>query len=170
MKRIIAIATGVAAGAIALGTATATASTQTSAPADCTSHNLVASFQTTDAGMGHRYGTIKLTNKGAHTCHISGYGGLSFVGYGNGTQIGAAADRVGGPATGFNILPDQSAVNEVSIATAQNYATSTCKPTATDGFRVYPPDETHSLYVPFKTTGCANSKVHLLTIKPYVRG
>ncbi len=46
--------------------------------------------------MSHRFGRIILTNVSDHSCKIGGYGGLSYVGGGDGTQVGAPADRVPG--------------------------------------------------------------------------
>lgn len=165
MKRMISIAAGLIAGAFTLGAVPASA--QTSTAPDCTSSNLTASWHATDAGMGHYYGQLRLTNKGSRTCHIYGYGGLSFVGGGTGTQLGAAADRAGDPARGFDLAPGQTAASDVQVAQAGNYSASDCRPKAADGFRVYPPDETHSLYVHKSATGCANTHVHLLQIHPY---
>lgn len=166
MKRMISIAAGLASGAAVLSALPAVA--QASTVPDCTTSHLSASWRVTDAGAGHYYGRMKLTNRGTSPCHIYGFGGLSFVGYGNGTQVGAAADRVG-TATGFDIAPGRSAVSEVDVTVAQNYSAADCRPTPVDGFRVYPPDQTRSLFVPFTTTGCANRAVHLLRMKAYVK-
>ncbi|MGH3949110.1 MAG: DUF4232 domain-containing protein, partial [Pseudonocardiaceae bacterium] len=34
-----------------------------------------------------------------------------------------------------------------------------CKPTEVRGLRVYPPQETRSLFVEYSTTGCANEDI-----------
>ena len=60
---------------------------------ECTNAELVASYHGGEAAMSHRYGRIVLKNKSDHACSIRGYGGLSYVGRGDGTQIGAAATR-----------------------------------------------------------------------------
>ena len=66
---------------------------QAAATPQCTNANLHATFHHTDSGAGHRFGRLVLTNVSNHACHTGGYGGLSYVGHGNGTQIGAAATR-----------------------------------------------------------------------------
>lgn len=136
---------------------------------ECTSADLTAHFHPTDAAMSHRFGTLVLTNVSRHACRTGGYGGLSYVGHGNGTQIGAAAqrDRSGAAVRTLVLKPGQRARSAVSEAVAQVYPRRTCRPVHVDGFRVYPPNETHSLYVKHPTTGCANPKVHLLSHQAY---
>lgn len=139
------------------------------AVAACTSSEAALSYHARDAGMGHRYGVIKMTNVSDASCRTGGYGGLSYVGDGNGTQIGAAADRTPATVHGFVLKPGQSLVSPVDAVVAQNYPTKRCHPTAVDGFRVYIPNETHSQFVKHPTTGCRNAKVHLLSHKPFRR-
>ncbi len=73
--------------------ATGQAGVPHSSTAECTKANLSAKYKGVDAAMSHRYGRIVLRNTSDETCFVKGYGGLSYVGGGNGTQIGAAADR-----------------------------------------------------------------------------
>src|SRR5690242_3134808 len=61
----------------------------------CHSADVAVSYHATDSGAGHRYGRIVMKNVSGHGCTSGGFGGLSYVGDGDGTQIGAAADRVG---------------------------------------------------------------------------
>lgn len=154
----------------ALTTAAADATTATPATATavpiCSNAMLEASYHHTDSGAGHRYGRIVLTNVSAQTCRMGGFGGLSYVGHGNGTQIGAAATREGGWSP-FDLKPGQRAYSPVDEAVAQNYPAKTCKPTPVDGFRVYVPGATKSQYVPHPTTGCANAAIHLISHKSY---
>ena len=135
----------------------------------CTNANLHATFHHTDSGAGHRFGRLVLTNVANHACHTGGYGGLSYVGHGNGTQIGAAADREPGTVRTIVLRPGQRVISEVSETLASNFPASTCRPTAVDGFRVYVPNATKSQFVVHRTTGCANAAVHLLSHKPYRR-
>jgi uncharacterized protein DUF4232 len=133
----------------------------------CTNADLDASYHATDAGAGHRYGRIVLENVSGHRCSTGGYGGLSYVGHGDGTQIGAAADRAGGKVRTLVLRPGAKAVSPVDATVAANYPRRTCKPTHVDGFRVYVPNATRSQFVAHPTRGCANAKVHLLAHKPY---
>src|SRR4051794_2441113 len=63
---------------------------------ECTKANLSAHYRGGDAAMSHVYGRIVLRNSSQETCYVQGYGGLSYVGGGNGTQVGAPADRTPG--------------------------------------------------------------------------
>ena len=141
--------------------------TASRATPECTNANLTARYRGGDAAMSHVYGRIVLRNTSDRACWIRGYGGLSYVGGGNGTQVGAAADRTPSERPRVVLTPGdkvRSAVVETSYAP---YPRKKCRPTKVDGFRVYVPDETRSQYVPHRTTGCANPAVHLLAHKAY---
>lgn len=137
----------------------------TTVPA-CHNADVAVRYRATDSGAGHRYGRIVMINVSTHACHSGGFGGLSYVGDGNGTQIGAAADRVG-TWSGFTLRPGQRAFSPVDEVVAGNYPTATCRPAHVDGFRVYIPNATRSKYVPHPTTGCRNTAVHLLSHRAF---
>lgn len=135
----------------------------------CTNANLHATFHHTDSGAGHRFGRLVLTNVSHHKCHTGGYGGVSYVGHGNGTRIGAPADRDAGTVRTIVLKPGQRVISELSETVAGNFSASTCHPTAVDGFRVYVPNATKSQFIAHKTTGCSNASVHLISHKPFRR-
>ncbi len=136
---------------------------------ECTNAELVASYHGTDAGMSHRYGRIVLKNVSLRACSIRGYGGLSYVGHGDGTQIGAAADREPSRVRSIVVRPGKRVVSAVSATVASAYPRHRCRPAHVNGFRVYLPDETRSQFVRHATTGCRNKRVHLLSHKAYRR-
>jgi hypothetical protein len=158
-------ALAIAASGAVLGT-TGAARAQTP---QCGNADVKASYQATDAGAGHRYGVIRLTARAGHTCSVRGYGGLSYVGHGNGTQVGRSADRDAGTVRTVVLRPGQSVTSRVDEVVAGNYGSSTCRPTAVDGFRVYVPDSRVSQYVVHHTTGCASTGVHLVGHRPFAR-
>jgi hypothetical protein len=121
-------------------------------------------YRATDAGAGHRYGRIVMVNDSDHACSSGGFGGISYVR--NGTQIGAAAERVGGWSP-FVLQPGQRAFSPLDEVVAQNYPRATCRPLAVDGFRVYIPNTTRSQFVKHATVGCQNATVHLMSHKSY---
>ncbi len=137
--------------------------------APCTNAELSASYHATDAAMSHRYGRIVLKNVSDHACRTGGYGGLSYVGGGDGTQVGAHADRVPGKVRSLVVEPGQKVVSPVSETVASVYPRRECRPTHVDGFRVYVPNETASQFIAHPTTGCRNERVHLLSHKSYRR-
>ena len=134
---------------------------------ECTNAELVASYHATDAGMSHQYGKIVLKNVSDHACRTGGYGGLSYVGGGDGTQIGAPATRVPGHVRSIVVRPGQRVASRISETDAGVYPRRECRPAHVDGFRVYLPNETHSQYIPHPTTGCRNDRVTLITQKFY---
>lgn len=135
----------------------------------CTNAELNASYHATDAGMGHRYGKLVLRNVSDHACRTGGYGGLSYVGGGDGTQIGAPADRDPSRVRTIVLQPGQKAVSAVSETDATLYPRHKCRPAKVDGFRVYVPNETRSQFVKHRTIGCRNHRVHLISHKAYRR-
>ena len=122
---------------------------------------------------GHQNPYLVLTNKGSTPCTLKGYPGVSFVGNGNGTQLGAAATRdAGGIAvTTVTVAPGASAHSQLSIANAGNYDAATCSPKVADGLRVYPPDQTSSLFVAATSfTACQKTAVVIISVRPLQAG
>jgi hypothetical protein len=135
--------------------------------AECTNANLTAKYKGGDAAMSHVYGRIILRNTSDETCWVKGYGGLSYVGGGNGSQVGAPADRTPSNSPKVTLAPGDKVRSAVAETSYSPYPRKECRPTKVDGFRVYVPDETHSQFIKHPTTGCANPKVHLLQHKAY---
>jgi hypothetical protein len=135
----------------------------------CTTSDLIASYHRHDAGAGHTYGWIVLKNTSGHACHTGGYGGISYVGEGNGTQIGAPAVRVKGKVATYVLRPGQRLRSPIDESTAQNYPRKKCRPARVDGFRIYVPNATKSQFVKHVTVGCRNHHVKLIHQRPYRR-
>ena len=124
-------------------------------------------------GAGHAYPVLVLTNSGGTPCTVKGYPGVSFVGNGTGTQLGAAANReaAGIPITTLTLAPGAAAHAQLNITMAGNYDAATCKPKAADGLRVYPPDETHSVFVATTAyTACQSTSIVLIVVRPLQAG
>ncbi|WP_045075934.1 DUF4232 domain-containing protein [Psychromicrobium lacuslunae] len=119
-------------------------------PALCTAAMLSGSIAEGGGGAaGSVYMNLVVKNKTAQPCSINGYPGVSLVGKGNGTQLGAAADRdPNQPSTGAVLLAaGASAAAQLLYTRAENYGAS-CTLVKADGFRVYPPSATDALYIP----------------------
>ncbi|WP_066517257.1 DUF4232 domain-containing protein [Curtobacterium ammoniigenes] len=128
----------------------------------------------TEPGSGGAAGStiIHLTfkNTGSTTCVLQGWPGVSFVGDGNGTQLGAPAtlDRAA-PHPTVTLAPGATAVAPLKIAQAGNYPSASCTPTPADGFRVYPPGSTTALYIKASGyTACASTAAPLLDVQAVV--
>ncbi|MDO7867723.1 DUF4232 domain-containing protein [Nocardioides jiangxiensis] len=167
MTRIPALVIAVLAATGVAAVPAATPAAASTLPA-CHAADVAVHYRATDSGAGHRYGRIVMRNISSHACRSGGFGGLSYVGGGDGTQIGAAADRVGSWQA-FTLQPGQRAYSPVDEVVAQNYPKATCRPASVDGFRVYIPNATRSKFVVHATTGCRNTAVHLLSHKAFRR-
>ena len=127
---------------------------------ECGNADLAVSFHTRGAAAGSLYGVLRYRNVSGHACWTGGYGGVSFVGHHDGTQLGAAAVRAPGtPVRAFVLKPGQRAVSKVQIAQSANYDKSLCRPKRADGFRVYVPDSDASQFVPYQTRACSRSVI-----------
>lgn len=125
----------------------------------CTSGDLKLSLGQGDAAAGTAWRPLRFTNKSNSTCKIQGYPGVSYVAK-DGHQVGAAAYREGGKGPAIMLRPGKTANAPVGFAQIHNWDSSECKPTAVQGLRVYPPQETNSLAINNPTTGCANENMH----------
>ena len=134
----------------------------------CSNADLVAGYRHSDSGAGHVWGWIVLRNRSAHACRTGGFGGIAYVGDGDGTRIGAPADRTG-TATTYLLQPGQRVRSLLQETRAANYPAARCRPHPVDGLRIYVPDSTRSQYVAHATTGCLDADIHLLTHQAYRR-
>jgi hypothetical protein len=129
------ILTGLAASALLVPAGASLPSASASTTPSCSNADLKASYEYDDSGAGHQYGWIVLTNVSDHACHTGGFGGLSYVGNGDGTQIGAAADREG-EAYDVVVKPGHRIGSPVDETRARNYPARKCHPHHVLGFRV----------------------------------
>ncbi|GAB2970676.1 DUF4232 domain-containing protein [Nocardioides montaniterrae] len=169
MKKISAVIAGatIAASALLVPLTAQAGEAATTVP-QCRNANLHASYHYDDSGMSHTYWNLVLKNVSDHACRTGGFGGLSFVGHGDGSQVGAAADREGTSRT-YVVKPGQRLVSAVSQTSTGPYDSSDCRPVHVDGFRVYVPNATRSQFIAHPGTACANTRIHLLSHRAYVR-
>lgn len=122
-------------------------------------------------GGGSSAGAVRvaiiLRNKGAQQCTLQGWPGISFVGRGNGTQIGnpAVLDRAT-PHQTLTLRPGGEVQAVVTVEQAGDWNSATCEPRVSDGFRVIPPGSTQSLFVGASGSifeACASTSLHQLT-------
>lgn len=131
----------------------------------CSSRYLRAAPGTSQGAAGSIYQVIKFVNLNNVACTLYGYPGVSLAAGTPVTQVGAAADRVSGSAKTVVLLEPQGAASALlKITQAGNYPAGDCGPVTTTWIQIYPPGQTAPLYMPYKSTGCSKSSVHLLTI------
>lgn len=139
----------------------------TGAVSACSTANLAGSFSNDGGGAaGSVYMGLVLTNKGP-SCTIQGWPGVSFVGNGNGTQIGSAAtfDRTTAHDT-LTLATGQAATATLRVVQAANVPSADCSLVKAQGFRVYPPGQKASLYIAQAENACSKTiaNAHLLTV------
>ena len=165
---VLVLATVMGVGVVlAMSAEAAHPATGRSTAAQCTNDDLTASYRGGDAATSHVYGRIVLKNTSDAACWVKGYGGLSYVGHGDGTQIGAAADRTPSKKPKTVLQPGDKVRSRVVETSTGPYDKKLCRPRHVDGFRVYVPDEIRSQFIPHETTGCANPDIHLIAHKAY---
>lgn len=116
-------------------------------------------------GAGSVMGTFTFTNTGSSGCTLQGFPGVSYVGGGNGTQVGAPATRTGDTPRATTLANGKSATVALRRTQPGNYGSS-CQEAEVEGFRVYPPESKESAFVAFETTGCKNAADPLLQVGP----
>jgi hypothetical protein len=130
----------------------------------CGTADLSASVGSSEGAAGTVYDTIVFTNIGGKSCTLYGYPGVSLADS-SASQIGAAARRSSTQSASLVTLASGSKANFVlGVAEAGNYPSGTCQPKSSAYLKIFPPNQTQSLEIPFKTTGCAASSVKLLSV------
>jgi Protein of unknown function (DUF4232) len=120
---------------------------------------------------GSIYQVIDFKNLSNAPCTVYGYPGVSLASGTPVNQVGAAASRTTGTAARVVTLgPGQSANALLRIVEAGNYSPATCTPTKTTYIQIYPPGQTTPAYLGYNSTGCASSKVLLLSISVMTAG
>lgn len=135
----------------------------------CTSADLSFSLGSPQGAAGSSYYPLRMTNTSSRACRTGGYGGVSLVGGGNGSQVGAAATRnARGKVVAIVLKPGAHATATLQVAQALNVPRARCRPQRVDGLRVYAPNETASQFVKVGgLLGCRSKAVHLLSLTPY---
>jgi Domain of unknown function (DUF4232) len=112
-------------------------------------------------GQGYAGGTyqvIDFTNTSGATCTLYGYPGVSLVSGPPYAQIGLAAKRTTTtPVKQITLAPGATANAVVQIVDALNFPTNTCSPVKSTNMRVFPPNQTISVYLPYISYGCSKS-------------
>jgi hypothetical protein len=169
----------VSAPRVPVSTATARASSPAaSAPtgaapagaAACSSSNLHITLGNGGAAAGTDFTVLDFTNVGASPCTLYGFPGVSMTNSA-GAQIGAAATRNPSQASAvITLTPGAKANATLGVGNAENYPATACKPTATARLKVFPPNQTQAIEVPFSTTGCAVASAHQLSVTAVTAG
>jgi len=133
-------------------------------PARCKAANLTVTEDSSGGGAaGSVYSQLILTNSGTAPCLLRGFPGVSLTADANGAPIGAPARQDGSsPVADVLLAPGQAGAADMRYTQAGNYPDCTVTPAA--GYRIYPPEETASLFLAEPRNGCSNDAIELLTI------
>ncbi|MDT5029508.1 MAG: hypothetical protein QOE61_5934 [Micromonosporaceae bacterium] len=108
------------------------------------------------AGMSHLGVKLRFTNKSARTCQLQGSPGVSFVTGDDGRQLGEPATRAPKNTGKVVVLnPTASTDAELLVTSTGPYPPGECKPATATGLRIYAPDDTASMFAPFKQETCS---------------
>ncbi len=133
-------------------------------PALCKAATLSAATDASGGGAaGSVYMKLNLTNTGTAPCLLKGYPGVSLTADADGAPIGAAASRdETTPTADVLLAPGQTGSAVLRYTQAANY--SDCTLTDAAGYRIYPPEDTASLFLPQPTSACSNANITLLSV------
>jgi hypothetical protein len=144
--------------------ATAPATAPAAGPALCKAAGLSAATDASGGGAaGSVYMKLNLTNTGSEPCVLRGFAGVSLAADAAGAPIGAPATRDETTApTDVLLAPGQTGSAVLRYTQAGNYPD--CAMVDAAGYRIYPPEDTASLFLPQPTKACSNAEITLLAI------
>jgi hypothetical protein len=119
-----------------------------------------------DNAAGHVGLVIVFTNTTSHTCTMYGYPGVSVLSGPHGNQINDPAERSSGEGSPrpVTLAAHGRAHADLLLVNAENFPSGTCKPVTAAGVRIYPPDETQSLFVASAHQICSVNGIGLAQI------
>jgi len=134
------------------------------APGLCKAAGLTAATDASGGGAaGSVYMKLNLTNSGTAPCILRGFPGVSLVADAAGAPIGAPATRdESAGVVDVLLAPGQTGTAVLRYTQAGNYMG--CSLTDAAGYRIYPPEDTDSLFIPQPTKACSNADITLLSI------
>ena len=133
-------------------------------PGPCATSSLKVKLGPSQGTAGSVYVAIDFTNVSNASCTLYGYPGVSLTTSKPAAEIGQAA--VENPLTSrrlVTLVPSATGNALLRVVDALNYSKSSCDPVTAHYLRVYPPNQTASVLVPYRTVGCAKG-VKLLTV------
>lgn len=152
------------------GTPAASTTPAAAAPSPCATADLRITLGTGGAAAGTGFTVVDFTNVGAVACTLYGYPGASLTDA-SGAQIGAPASRDAVNKVALVTLPPGGIANATfAVGTAEDYPTATCTPENAAHLKIYPPNQTQPVVLPYKSTGCQNSAVDLIRITAVIPG
>jgi Protein of unknown function (DUF4232) len=127
------------------------------APAGCATSSLTVKLAAPEGYAGGTYVQISFTNASSASCTLYGYPGVSLVTGPPYAQVGLAAERdTTSPVKLVTLTPGATATALLQIVDAHNFGSSTCSPVQATNLRIYPPNQTASVFLPDTSYGCGD--------------
>jgi hypothetical protein len=126
----------------------------------CHTDDLSVKLGDGEGAAGTQYLALVFANKSDHRCTLYGYPGVSFVAGDGGTQVNKGFIR-DSAATKIKVTLAPGAVAHATISGSDVgfFDASECEPVSVRGYRVYPPDETKSVFVAQPAKACSAAGV-----------
>jgi Domain of unknown function (DUF4232) len=148
----------------------ASASPAVAGPAACQFSALKVTLGPGNAAAGSQIIPIQFTNVSATTCTLYGFPGVSFTGETYAVQVGPAAARNHTSTEEvITLQPGAVASALIKIVNAQNYPAGACGLTTASGIKVYPPNLTSAVGLPYNGFACVH-KYNVLTVSAVAAG
>ena len=167
----VATALAAAGGGVAAGTTVSDSLHAAASVATCATSQLRVWYgEPAGAAAGSTYFELEFSNVGTTDCVLDGFPGVSGV-TAAGAQLGTSAtwNHVIEPSSVI-LGPGGTAHVVLQVVDVYNYPTSTCEPTEAYGLRVYPPNQTASVVLPFAFEACSKTGPTYLGVDPVNAG
>jgi hypothetical protein len=119
---------------------------------------------------GSVYLWLVFTNVSARTCTLYGYPGVSWVTGPSGQQVNDPTGRRTDITPTQVVLAPQASGHAVVRHGQPGLFEPSCHAVEVAGFRVYPPDETASVFVPWTAQACSTKGVNVGAVSPIISG
>lgn len=119
---------------------------------------------------GSEYVWLVFTNVSAGTCTLYGYPGVSWVTGPSGQQVNDPTGRMTNVTPARVVLAPQASGHAVVHHAQPGVYEPACHAVDVAGFRVYPPDETASVFVPWAAHACSTTGVNIGAVSPILPG
>ena len=123
--------------------------------AQCQTSDLAAGLGPETAAAGTVAFPIVFTNNGSGPCVLEGFPGVSYATERDSASVGAPAVREGASSGPVQLAPGGQASALVYAINVHNIVREQCQPVSVPGLRIYPPDNTVSLYLERAGTACS---------------
>lgn len=167
-RRTIIPAALVALAALVIGSSAGNAAVHASSTTTprCTSSQLEVWLGLGEGGAaaGSSYYPLEFTNVSGHSCHLTGYPGVSAFGT---RQLGSPAARVPSDSIATVTLRAGATGHTVlQITDVSSLSPTACKPVHAAQLKVYPPNATRAVFVSFRFKACSLEGPIFLHVAP----